>query len=197
MTEEIKIMATPSPDGSSCTLAVDRPVYAGGSFYFPNPEKAKGSPLVEKIFEIDGIISVLVAENNVTVKKWGEEPWPFVAKKIANLIREQIRSGTPGISEELKKNLPPESVIAAKVQTVLDVQVNPSVASHGGFIELVDVKGNTVFLRMSGGCQGCGMASYTLKQGVEHLIRDQIPEVGEILDTTDHASGRNPYYQAH
>ena len=67
-------------------------------------------------------------------------------------------------------------------------------AAHGGWVELIDVQKNEVFIRMGGGCQGCGMADVTLKQGVEKSIRQAIPEVGAIMDTTDHASGRNPYY---
>ena len=73
-------------------------------------------------------------------------------------------------------------------------EINPAIAAHGGFVELLDVKGNEVYLRLGGGCQGCGMADVTLKQGIEASIRRVVPEVGAIMDTTDHAAGRNPYY---
>ena len=66
---------------------------------------------------------------------------------------------------------------------------------HGGWVELIDVRKNAIYLRLGGGCQGCGAADVTLRQGIERSIRQMIPEVGEILDTTDHAAGRNPYYQ--
>ena len=92
--------------------------------------------------------------------------------------------------------LPSADDIRARVEEVLQTQVNPYVASHGGVIRLIDVRDNTVFLQMGGGCQGCGMATATLKQGVEVAIRAAVPEVGDILDTTDHAAGRNPYYAA-
>jgi Fe/S biogenesis protein NfuA len=62
-------------------------------------------------------------------------------------------------------------------------------------VELLDVKDNRVFVRMGGGCQGCGMASVTLKQGVEVMIRQQFPQIESVVDTTDHAEGQNPYYQ--
>ena len=68
------------------------------------------------------------------------------------------------------------------------------VAAHGGHVSLLGVKGNTVYLKLGGGCQGCGQADVTLKQGIETAIRLAAPEVGDILDSTDHASGRNPYY---
>ena len=67
---------------------------------------------------------------------------------------------------------------------------------HGGWVELIDVRKNAVYLKLGGGCQGCQSANMTLKMGIERVIRERIPEVGEILDTTDHAAGRNPYYQS-
>ncbi|HSB40274.1 MAG TPA: NifU family protein [Methylomirabilota bacterium] len=84
--------------------------------------------------------------------------------------------------------------LMTKVQDLIDNMINPAVAGHGGFVQLVDVKDNKVYLQMGGGCQGCGAADVTLKQGIERLIREEIPEVEEVLDTTDHASGENPYY---
>lgn len=81
-----------------------------------------------------------------------------------------------------------------RVQALIDNSINPAVASHGGYIELIDVKDDTVYIQMAGGCQGCGAADVTLKAGIERLIKEEIPEVREILDVTDHASGRNPYY---
>ena len=84
--------------------------------------------------------------------------------------------------------------IAIKLQDFLDQQVNPAIASHGGQINLIDVKGESAYVEMSGGCQGCGMASVTLKQGVEVMVQEAIPEIKELVDSTDHASGANPYF---
>ncbi|HEX7213896.1 MAG TPA: NifU family protein [Methylomirabilota bacterium] len=81
-----------------------------------------------------------------------------------------------------------------KVQALIDNMINPAVAGHGGFVDLIDVKDNKVYLQMGGGCQGCGAADVTLKSGIERLIKEELPEVEEVLDTTDHASGANPYY---
>ncbi len=81
-----------------------------------------------------------------------------------------------------------------KVQELIDTMINPSVAGHGGYVELIDVQDNRVYLQMGGGCQGCGAADITLKSGIERLIKEEIPEVLEVLDTTDHATGTNPFY---
>lgn len=87
-----------------------------------------------------------------------------------------------------------EAEIREKVQNLLDTAINPAVASHGGYVQLLDVKDNVVYLQMGGGCQGCGAADITLKQGIERMIREEVPEVAEVLDVTDHAAGANPYY---
>ncbi len=87
-----------------------------------------------------------------------------------------------------------ETPTAKAVQQVLDDRVNPAVSGHGGHIALIDVKGDTAFIRLEGGCQGCGMASVTLKQGIEVEIKEAVPAITTILDTTDHAGGENPYY---
>ena len=84
--------------------------------------------------------------------------------------------------------------LKSKVQDLIDTMINPAVAGHGGFVDLIDVKDNKVYLQMGGGCQGCGAADVTLKSGIERLIKEELPEVEEVLDTTDHASGQNPYY---
>ena len=84
--------------------------------------------------------------------------------------------------------------LKTRVQELIDSMINPAVAGHGGYVELIDVQDNRVYLQMGGGCQGCGAADVTLKSGIERLIKDEIPEVAEVLDTTDHAAGSNPYY---
>lgn len=89
----------------------------------------------------------------------------------------------------------PEGPMAEKVQKILEERVNPAVAMHGGHVALVDVKDDVAYLRFGGGCQGCGMVDVTLKQGVEVMIKEAIPEIKQVMDITDHASGKNPYYQ--
>ena len=84
--------------------------------------------------------------------------------------------------------------VAERIQRLFDTELNPAVASHGGEIHFHGIEVNKVYLSFGGGCHGCGMVDVTLKQGVEQRIRELIPEVEEIIDTTDHATGENPYY---
>ena len=84
---------------------------------------------------------------------------------------------------------------AQAVQDAIDTQINPGVASHGGHVALLDVKDNIAYIALGGGCQGCGMADVTLKQGIEVLLKEAVPEIRQVIDTTDHAAGKNPFYQ--
>lgn len=86
--------------------------------------------------------------------------------------------------------------LAERVATILTEEVNPAIASHGGGAELVSVDGSVAYLRLLGGCQGCGMAQVTLRQGIERILLDSVPELTAVVDVTDHASGTDPYYEA-
>ena len=113
---------------------------------------------------------------------------------------------TPGLAIDNPNNPSPDipdfdagdltGPIAERVQKVLEHQVNPAIAAHGGQASLVGEENGVVYLQMGGGCQGCGMAAMTLREGIERILREAIPEIVEIVDITDHQSGENPYYAA-
>ncbi|MCP5464469.1 MAG: NifU family protein [Deltaproteobacteria bacterium] len=151
--------------------------------------------MAEEIFAVDGVAEMLVVQNTITVTKQNNKPWPVIGKEIGQAIRKAFANqNTALLSETLLAKSEDEKNLANKVRQVIEAQVNPAVASHGGYIELLDVKGNDLLIKMGGGCQGCGMAAQTLRQGVEQTLRDAIPHLGSVFDTTDHASGKNPYY---
>ena len=96
------------------------------------------------------------------------------------------------------KGVPPgsDAGLVERVQYVIDTEVNPQVASHGGRVSLVEVDAQgVVVLRFGGGCQGCGMVGVTLREGVEKTLRQRVPEVTAVVDATDHQSGVAPYYK--
>ncbi len=86
--------------------------------------------------------------------------------------------------------------LAERVRAIIEERINPGVAAHGGRIDLVDVRDDVVYIEMSGGCQGCAMSRLTLRQGVERMIREAVPEIQAVHDVTDHTQGTNPYYRA-
>jgi NFU1 iron-sulfur cluster scaffold homolog, mitochondrial len=189
---EIKIRAeVDQQDVNTCRFIVDRTVH-DGTDVFSDKEAAKDNKLAASLFYIPGISKVELDENIVAVTKAGEDDWRQVGKRIGSAIR-LFLNPPPAIPEG--DMLPPD-VLREKIQRVLDEQINPGVASHGGYVELLDVADNNVFLRMGGGCQGCGAADVTLKMGVERLLREEVPQIQNVFDSTDHAAGSNPYYAA-
>ena len=137
--------------------------------------------------EVDvGDFAVLVAEESVD--RLNGATVDFVER--VNESGFEVRA--PGSPEATRSD--PTGPLADRVREVLDAQVNPSIAAHGGQINLVDVKSTEIFLERSGGCQGCALSRMTLRQGVEKMLRQSVPEITAVHDVTDHAGGQNPYF---
>ena len=107
----------------------------------------------------------------------------------------EVRTTSPQPAQAETPAKGPAGELADQVRTVLNSQVNPAIASHGGMISLVDLDGTEVFVEMSGGCQGCALSRMTLSQGVERMLKQAIPEITAVHDVTDHSSGVNPYFE--
>lgn len=191
---EIRIRAEPR-DQNTCRFVVDRPVFPEGSAYFDPSSDTAAAPLARAILEIPGVEGVLVQDALVTVTAETGGNWRPVAVEVGRRLREALAASEPAVGVEVLESMPGPEVIRDRVEQVLRDEINPAVAAHGGHISLVEVQRNRVFLRMGGGCQGCGMATATLRQGVERALRRAVPQIGAILDTTDHAAGTNPYYE--
>jgi Fe/S biogenesis protein NfuA len=84
--------------------------------------------------------------------------------------------------------------VEERISQLLDQHINPALASHGGFAKLVRVEGETAYVTMGGGCQGCAVSAMTLREGIARSIQESVPEITEVLDETDHSAGENPYY---
>ena len=201
MDRPITITAEPV-DTRRCKFVVGETVFAGGVRRFESPEEAKGSPLAEAIYAIPGagVREIIVSGNLVTVVKDSPAPWQAIGKPIGAAIRAALTSGAPVVAESLgapaRASKANDDELYERVHDLFESMVNPMVARHGGQVELIDVQDAVVMLRMGGGCQGCGMASVTLRQGIEGMLSEHIPEVKGIVDITDHASGANPYFEA-
>jgi Fe-S cluster biogenesis protein NfuA len=192
---EIRITAEPV-DARRCKFLVDRPVYTGVR-RFASREEAAGSPLAEALYAIPGVTDIIVSGQLVTVVKDSPDPWQVTGKAVGAAIRQALAGDVAPVAGKA----PAEGAtrlsddeLYERVNDLFEQQVNPMVARHGGRVELIDVQDAVVLLRMGGGCQGCGMASVTLRQGIEGMLTQYIPEVKGIVDVTDHASGTNPYF---
>lgn len=172
--------------------------------------QAERSPLANKIFGFPWTEQVTVGTDFVTVKKQDWVDWEMLAEPLAGLIQEHFDMLKSEDVQDFEENPPLPTIdpsktaeelsealsqnpFAAQVQQVLDKDINPMVASHGGKVSLVDLTQDTVYVRLEGGCQGCSSSQATLKQGVELAIKRALPNVQNVIDVTDHASGHNPY----
>jgi Fe-S cluster biogenesis protein NfuA len=199
MDQDLRITAEPV-DNHRCKFVVSQPLHAAGVRRFASAAEAKGSPLAEAIFAIPagGVTEVIVSGNIVTVVKDNPAPWQAVGKAVGAAIRAAAASGAPAVAAKAAPaaGTVDDDALYERVARLFDEEVNPMVARHGGRVELIDVQDAVVMLRMGGGCQGCGMADVTLRQGIEGMLAQHIPEVRGIVDITDHTSGANPYFQA-
>ena len=185
-------------DPDTCKFTVSRSLHPGGPFFFGNQGRAAGSPLGERLFALPGVANVLIAESVVTIGKEPEASWSSLKAQIGTAIRTQLLTGVPAILEmavHASTQGRSDAELGVIVQQLLDKEVNRSIANHGGKISIVDVRQKKLFISMSGGCQGCASSQVTLRQGFEVMVKRVAPEIMEIVDATDHAAGKKPFYQ--
>lgn len=177
-----------SQEGVSRTIRVSAP-FRGKYSMSLEPD---GEPLADDLVIDYGSFKVFVDRQSQAFVDGASLNWVDTA--AGGGFQFENPNDTP--QQPAKKQPPegPEGDEWRMIQQLIDEQVNPAVAGHGGYIDLFEYREGVAYVQMGGGCQGCGMANVTLKQGVERILRDHIPDLKEILDITDHAGGRNPYY---
>jgi NFU1 iron-sulfur cluster scaffold homolog, mitochondrial len=188
---------TPGPPTEThCTFVADRILHDGDPVRFSCDDDPRGSRLVAALLAVPGVHAVTIAERSFTIEKRSEVDWDRIEEPLkyavtAALEESEAVSPAPGWSGSHD-----DDTLFEVVGDLFEREINPSVAQHGGHVELIDVQDATVILRMQGGCQGCGMASVTLRQGIEGSLRRVLPGLQGIVDITDHEAGTNPYFEA-
>jgi Fe-S cluster biogenesis protein NfuA len=195
-------IAQPADEAVTCQIRFDRAVSPPGTSLFETPQEASDWPAVGALLSIPGVHSVIGKGDVLVVARRDDTMWPAILGRVEAAIHKAFADRPSGHGavlpqpEEGPRDAEADAELRQRIQVIIDQEINPAVADHGGFITLLDVQGSRVFIHMGGGCQGCAMSTATLKHGVETTLRSRIPEVSEILDTTDHAAGDNPYYQS-
>lgn len=188
-----RIRAQSSPgDANLMGFVLDAPVQSGAS----QQGLSDDTPLGRALGAVSGVSGIEVAGATIWIRKAPGAEWSALKPAIATAIRQVLdETDTPlGASAQAQPAAPDESLLQA-VQGLLASQVNPSVAAHGGHIDAEKVADGIVYLRMSGGCQGCAASAATLRQGVERMLRAALPQIREIVDVTDHDAGDAPFYE--
>lgn len=186
----VRITAAVSPsDPRVCAFTLDRSIFSG-SAVCRDAAAAKGSPLFEQLFALPGVVQVWVVGDRVTVACAEPQPWEIAAKTVGKVLRAIMAGGHPTVVQTPLSS----GDMTERVRSVLNSEVNPGLAQHGGKAELVGVRDGVAEIRLTGGCQGCGAAKMTLSYGIEQSLRSKIPELQGVRDVTDHAAGERPFY---
>lgn len=197
-TQEIRIRGEFTPDPNSCRFIVSQEVFPDDwTFQFKSPEDAPGSTLIAAIFGVEGVVDVKILKDTFTITKNSPDAWPKVAAKLIPILKKQISAGE-GVLDETKreslKNAPLDTNVHEVIEQILAQKINPALASHGGWVKLTRIEGQDVFVEMGGGCQGCASSRATMKFGIERAIKEAVPSVRNVIDSTDHDAGTDPYY---
>lgn len=165
---------------------------------YTSATEAKPSPLASKIFGFPWVEEMTISPMKILIKRQNWVDFDIIADPLKDLITEHIET-----QDKLEENPEPQVTIKTKTQgftqeekavaDFLDERVNPEVAHHGGRISFVKLQEGALFLKMEGGCQGCGMAQATLREGVETELKKNFSFIKEVIDTTDHSKGLKPY----
>ena len=182
-----KLLAQQEMDNVGLHISVINPgtPHAACDLQFHVPDEADPTPF--RTLTFDGF--------NLYIPKSSEK---WLQKASIDFEKEeaggQLTIKAPGI----KGNQPDDDApLQDKVNWILISEINPGLASHGGMVELEEITANKdIVLRFGGGCHGCGMAEVTLKQGIEKTLKEHLPEIGAVIDVTDHTTGEKPYYES-
>lgn len=172
------------------------PLAGPGKHRFTAAEEARGHPVAEAVLGVTGVQEVILEGNAVLVLRRADFAWSDLEDRISYAIGTALDAAARGEGEPAVggERLDDDRIYEV-VERLFARDINPAVAQHGGQVELIDVQDGRVVVRMKGGCQGCGMANVTLRQGIEAQLRRVVPGLAGIVDITDHAAGTNPYFR--
>lgn len=180
---------------------LDSPVSTKSKVYL-NSTEAKTSPLGSKIFGFPWVEEIKITPQSILIKRQDWVDFDIIAEPLKELIEEHFKANTKPFEENPEppsQKESPQNVVQdfsgkeKQVAAFLEETINPQIASHGGRISLVKLEDSSLFVKMEGGCQGCGMAQATLKEGVETSLKEHFDFISHVVDTTDHSQGLNPY----
>jgi Fe-S cluster biogenesis protein NfuA len=177
-----------------CRFTSARTLYVGTKTIC-STEDAKGLPLAEALIRLSGIEKIQLIGHLLIVTRTEAREWNDLGHEIEAILIGYLVSAQALTPDDVnEKMMLIGRSTREKVQYLIDSQINPGVAEHGGVVEVVDLKNDNLYLRLHGGCQGCGGADFTLKQGIEAIMKRAVPEISEIIDLTNHGAGMSPYY---
>lgn len=183
--KKLNITAAPTPNPNTIKFMPPESFFEGGTVDFPTRDRAEGNLLPEELFSIDGVVGVMVGSNFVSVTKDGAARWEDVLEDIRNSLDEVIGSGEQVISDdslvEAAKAVEVSGEVAQRIITILNEEIRPAVAMDGGDVAFKSFENGIVTLELQGACSNCPASTMTLKMGIENRLKEEIPEVEEVV----------------
>ena len=176
---------TPNPATLTFIPGVD--VLPGNSAEFNASDDAKASPLASRLLRIDGVESVFLSGDFVSITKADQMEWFALKPSVLAGIMEHFASGLPVMdaAQDSEGDNSDDDEVVQQIKHLLDTRVRPAVAMDGGDITFHSFNEGVVTLQMRGACQGCPSSTATLKMGIENMLRHYIPEVVEVRPTEE------------
>jgi NFU1 iron-sulfur cluster scaffold homolog, mitochondrial len=182
-------------DPDICRFTSPRTLYVGARTV-ETVESAASFPLAQKIMDLTGVRRIQLIGHLLVVHKTSDRNWDELIREVQFVLTSYLISNEALTPDDVEQQM---MLIGRstreKVQYLIDAQINPGVAEHGGSVQVVEVNDDKVYLRLHGGCQGCSAADFTLKQGIETIVKRAVPEIQQVIDLTNHSVGLSPYYR--
>ena len=181
--QNVVVMTEFTPNPNSLKFNTNREILTEGTAFYLVVEKAAGSPLAKKLFELEGVAEVFIGHEFVTITRTpGTKSWAKIIASVTDVIRKQLESGEPAVTEMPSSHGSDEnSEIARKIIKILDERIRPAVARDGGDIIFDSYENGVVRLHLQGSCSTCPSSIATLKTGVESMLLELVPEVREVI----------------
>jgi Fe-S cluster biogenesis protein NfuA len=177
------IQTEQTPNPATLKFIPGRTVLESGTANFTTPESAGRSPLAERLFGLDGVTGVFLANDFITVTKDAERDWHELRPIVLAAIMEHFTTGKPVLLQSAApagEEPEEDDEVVAQIKELLETRVRPAVAQDGGDIIFDHYQDGIVYLHMQGSCSGCPSSTATLKAGIENMLRHYVPEVHEV-----------------
>jgi Fe-S cluster biogenesis protein NfuA len=178
---KIAVFVEPTPNPNSLKFIVGREVVAEGSYEFSSPKEAEQSFLARSLFEIPGVEGVFIGRNFVTVRKQPDADWDAIESRAIETIEDGISSGRSVVETQPVESGGEGTGAELKIRRILDEEIRPAVASDGGDVRFQSYADGVLTLRLVGSCSGCPSSTMTLKMGIERRLREDVPELKEVV----------------
>lgn len=185
MSQSIEIQAMPTPNPNTVKFLLNIEFLPSGSIDFTSSDKAKNSPLADALLCVPGMKSVMIGTNFVSITKQADAGWETVLEKASHLIKDLAAKGgdliDPVLIQQALSKGNDESAVVKRIKEILDEEIRPAIAMDGGDCQFEGYEDGIVRLQLQGACSSCPSATLTLKLGIENRLREEIPEIEEVI----------------